>query len=325
MAEEESFEQKWRRLSAEIGETYDADVIIYSGEIESSTADQLIRIVKQKDRRKNVVLALATRGGSADAAFRMARCLRRYYSKFILFIYGMCKSAGTLVAIGADEIILSDFGEFGPLDVQLGKKDELFENMSGLNITQALDSLNTRTVEFFRESLIDLRTGSKGQISTKLAAEIASNLAIGAYEKIYSQIDPVQLGAIERAIHIASDYGNLLQSTNVKTHAIDRLVNRYPSHEFVIDLEEAQKLFNVVRVPSDVEEQLGECISHVLRDQTEKPFTDKLNILPEQKHESDSGKANTSTERTPQGGTKNHTATAGESEPPARPTPRAVK
>src|SRR5687767_8964123 len=141
MAEQqESYERKWKRLAGEVGAAYDADVIIYSGTIEDITADILIGIARQKNRRKNVVLMLASRGGSPDAAFRMARALKRYYKKFILFIYGRCKSAGTVVAIGADEIVISDFGEFGPLDVQIEKQDELFENVSGLNITQALTS-----------------------------------------------------------------------------------------------------------------------------------------------------------------------------------------
>jgi ClpP class serine protease len=217
MTENETWEQRWQRLSSEIGNTYEADVILYCGDIEDSTADNLTRITKQADRKPNVFLMLATRGGSPDAAYRIARSLQGQYEKFIIYIYGMCKSAGTLVSIGADEIILSDFGEFGPLDVQLGKKDELFESISGLNITQALNSLNTRALDFFKTILLDLRQASKGQISTKLASDISSSLTIGVYGTIYSQIDPVQLGSIERAINIASDYGNRLKSANVKT------------------------------------------------------------------------------------------------------------
>src|SRR5688500_17541360 len=221
MADSDDFFVKLRAAAKKVADTYDADLILLSGEIESGAADRLIRTCRAPDRRQNVVLILTTRGGSADAAYRIVRCLRRYYTKLYLFINGMCKSAGTLIAIGADELILSDFGEFGPLDVQLGKKDELFENMSGLNITQALTSLNTRTLEFFRSALMDLKVASRGQISTKLAAEIASSLASRTYAQIYSQIDPVQLGAIERAMNIASDYGQRLQTSNVKPQAID--------------------------------------------------------------------------------------------------------
>jgi hypothetical protein len=265
-------------LATTVSAAHDADVLLYSGGIEDDEADQLIRLCKRKNRRKNVFLVLTTRGGSPHAGFRIARCLQTHYTKVTLYIHGMCKSAGTLVAIGADEIILSDYGEFGPLDVQLDKKDELFENTSGLDITQALNSLNTRTLSFFRTALMDIRGGSRGQISTKLAAEIASKLAVGAYSHIYSQVDPIQLGSIERAVNIAHQYGNRLARNNLHERAIDKLVASYPSHGFVIDLQEAQKLFKNVRAPSEAEEQLGECISFLTRDEpTHEVVIDILN------------------------------------------------
>lgn len=289
-ASPEPLVSRYQRLARSIGTAHKADVILYSGEINDEGADNLIRISKDPKRADNVFLLLTTRGGSPDAAYRMARSLQRHYKKILLYIHGMCKSAGTLVAIGADELILSDFGEFGPLDAQLGKKDELFESHSGLNITQALTSLNTRIVDLFRESLIDLRSGSRGQLSTKLASEIASKLAIGAYESIYEQIDPVHLGSIERAIQIASDYGKrLARRDNLKPNALDRLVSGYPSHSFVIDIEEAGELFKNVRVPNDTEEELGECISFFTRDQNQQTVVYKLNASTEKENEPVSG------------------------------------
>ena len=275
----EVLEDKWKRLSNLVSKKYNADVILYSGEIENSIADQLIDLARHPDRKENIFLMLTTRGGSPDAAYRMTRCLKRQYKKITLYIYGICKSSGTLVSVGAHEIILSDFGEFGPLDIQLGKRDELFETVSGLNITQALNSLNTRAQDVFRSTLVDLKNGSRGQLSTKLAADIASNLAIGLYEKIYAQIDPAQLGSIERSINIASDYCKRLRTENVKLDTIDRLVSGYPSHNFVIDLEEAKTLFNCVRMPDDDEEELAKCISWVTRDPAEKAFVQKMNTI----------------------------------------------
>ena len=280
----ETFEEKLRRLANSIALENNADVFLYTGEIEDSRVDELIKLTKQPkpNRKENIILMLTTNGGSPDAAYRMARCLKRQYKKLILYIYGVCKSAGTLVSIGADEIILSDFGEFGPLDIQLGKKDELFETISGLNITQALASLDTRAQNVFRSTLIDLKSGSRGQLSTKLAAEIASNLATGLYEKIYAQIDPAHLGSIERSIQIASDYGTRLKTNNVKQGTIDKLVNGYSSHNFVIDIEEAKLLFENVRMPNDVEEELAGCLFHLTRDPAESSAVWKLNIIKEE-------------------------------------------
>ena len=50
---------------------------------------------------------------------------QRSYKKFIVLVSGYCKSAGTLVACGAHELVFSDAGEIGPIDIQMEKKDDL--------------------------------------------------------------------------------------------------------------------------------------------------------------------------------------------------------
>lgn len=71
------------------------------------------------------------------------------YERFTLFVSGLCKSAGTLVAVGAHELIMSDYGELGPLDVQMPKQDAVWEMQSGLTV---MSTLNTLT-ELFRSVL----------------------------------------------------------------------------------------------------------------------------------------------------------------------------
>jgi len=323
----ETHEEKYTRLANLVADKHNADVILYTGDIENVIVDQLIRLAKQEDCRENVVLMLTTNGGSPDAAYRMARCLQNQYKKFILYIYGVCKSAGTLVSVGAHEIILSDFGEFGPLDIQLGKRDELFEQVSGLNITQALNSLNTRAQNMFRSTLIDLKRVSRLQLSTKLAAEIASNLAIGLYAKIYAQIDPSQLGAIERSINIASDYGTRLKTKNVKQDTIDKLVSGYSSHGFVIDIKEAKTLFEVVLMSDKTEEELAACIDWVSRNPAQDPFVAKLNI-PQKDIKNEQSTIQDSSGTQP-GGDKNNQASSEARRPRHKPrtseTPKSVK
>ena len=58
-------------------------------------------------------LILTTQGGTPDAAYRIARCLRHHYSFLRLVVAAGCKSAGTLIAICADELAIGDMGELG--------------------------------------------------------------------------------------------------------------------------------------------------------------------------------------------------------------------
>lgn len=122
--------------SVAVADQLDADVYLYSGGIDRAGARQFVREVcgASSLKRSGCLLILGTRGGDADAAYKIARIIKHHYSKFTLLIPGLCKSAGSLIAIGADDLVIADDGELGPLDVQLGKRDELFEYSSGLDI-----------------------------------------------------------------------------------------------------------------------------------------------------------------------------------------------
>jgi membrane-bound ClpP family serine protease len=250
-------------LVEQLAEDHDAEVLLYSGEINCAGADRLIELCRRGNRRANVYLCLCTYGGHADAAFRMARALQRSYERFTVHIHGICKSAGTLITIGAHELLLSDFGELGPPDVQLEKDDELFgETISGLNVMQALNSLRDRAFEAFEKSLLELKIKSSGQMTTKSAADVATKLSIGLFAEIYRQIDPARLGEIDRAINIAYAYGERLSRTNgLRDEALATLVTGYPSHGFVIDREEAARLFPCVHEPTPP----GDTVASTLR------------------------------------------------------------
>src|SRR4051794_24007018 len=90
-----------------VSEKLDADIYLYSGMIDRDGAAKFIEIAEQHKHRTNGILILTTFGGTADAAYKIARHFKRIYEKFILYVFGPCKSAGTLLALGADEIVMS--------------------------------------------------------------------------------------------------------------------------------------------------------------------------------------------------------------------------
>lgn len=248
-----------------ISNNLQADVLIYSGKIESVGFDRLVEMTKEPTK-ENVLLILCTPGGDAHSAFRIARRLQEKYAHFYLYVYGYCKSAGTLIAIGSDSIIMSDYAEFGPLDVQLQEKDELWKFNSGLNVSEATRTLRFETIAFFRHTLIGLVAGDG--ISTKTAAQLATKLAIAFVTPVLSKIDPVRLGETERAIKIASAYGQRLICDRGNLSSPEKLallVQEYPDHGFVIDFKEAESIFKSVRKSDDDEEKMGIHLKEIIR------------------------------------------------------------
>ena len=247
-----------------LAEDADADVIFYHGDIERYADLRLIEMCAKNNRRSNVILILVTRGGDPHAAYRIAKYLQGKYEKFTLYVSGICKSAGTLVALGAHELVISDHGELGPLDIQMPKKDELIAKQSGLTVNYALNSLQTYAYRSFQEFFIRLEQLSSFTISLPTAARIATDLASGIYGPISGQIDPVHVGEASREMDIADHYGRRLleESSNFELKSIEKLQSDYPSHHFVIDRREAETLFKNVREPSELERELAEAIGY---------------------------------------------------------------
>lgn len=227
-----------------------ADILLLNSEISPESCESFISFTKQIRQSENITVILATNGGDADSAYRMARFLKKVYKKFTLYIYGYCKSSGTLFALGADEIVMGSRGEFGPLDVQVFSPDEFMQRSSGLSIYQSLESVAQKSFELFEEIFLSIRRRSGGVITTQTASDIACKMAIGLYSPITSQIDSSRIGELQRFLDIAIHYGIRLGASE---KIVRHLATQYPSHSFVIDRDEASQLFPCLRPPEEFE------------------------------------------------------------------------
>ncbi|MBA4377820.1 MAG: Clp protease ClpP [Gemmatimonas sp.] len=71
-------------------------------------------------------LILQTPGGSGEVAQDMVRIIRKKFSRFCVLVPGWAKSAGTIIAMGADEIVMSDESALGPIDAQIARNGNVF-------------------------------------------------------------------------------------------------------------------------------------------------------------------------------------------------------
>ncbi|MDO8769396.1 MAG: hypothetical protein Q7K57_11970 [Burkholderiaceae bacterium] len=257
------------------------DVITYSGEINVRGYSAVCDALKNKKSDK-ALLVLSTPGGDAHAGFRIARGLQHSYEKFDALVPRYCKSAGTLLIIGAAELYLDDMSELGPLDIQVKKSDEIIGRNSGLDILQAVNYLQNQAMGAFRGYLVEL-TRDAG-LSTKVASEICTRLTTGLFEPIFAQIDPMKLAEMQRATEIAFAYGNRLneKSGNLRIDGLATLVTSYPSHGFVIDRKEARNIFIKVHKPLGVLSELSRALHVEMEKNTSSVAPDvRLFTLPD--------------------------------------------
>src|SRR3989304_3310282 len=68
---------------------------------------------------RHVDLYLETPGGSGEAAEEIVRCLRSKFDQVSFLISGEAKSAGTIMVLSGDEILMTETGSLGPIDAQI--------------------------------------------------------------------------------------------------------------------------------------------------------------------------------------------------------------
>lgn len=234
------------------------DFVIIFGDLNVGVFTKWLQMFREhfikSPRKKNVTVLISTAGGSANDAFRMMRLLQNNYENISVVIIGSCYSAGTLFALGAHKILMSEGATLGPLDVQIRREDD-FARMSGESYRQALMDLSAIAQMVFRDNFINLKSRRDILLSTPTASKIASEMAIGIVSPIVSQIEPVKLGEMMRYQLIAESYGRRLMAGkyhgSVINKALLKLTSGYPSHGTVIDCKEAKNLGLAVE-PLDV-------------------------------------------------------------------------
>jgi ATP-dependent protease ClpP protease subunit len=195
-------------------------------------------LVMDCDQDSDIDLILQTPGGDADAAEKLVIMLRSRAKSFRLIVPERAKSAGTLMAMAADEIVMSISSELGPIDPQI-------------TINQPDGKVLNRPAQSFLDGLELIKkdvVSNNGQINA-------------AFFPLLSQLDPALLDYCTKTIERSKAFARkwlcnyMLKNDHAKAAAVaEKLadVRQYSSHGMVIDAAEAAKLgLNINQMPSD--------------------------------------------------------------------------
>ena len=89
--------------------------------IDIQDSEAILRALDLTDPTIPIDLVLHTPGGLVLAASQIARAIHRRPGKVTVFVPHYAMSGGTLIALAADEIVMSPHAVLGPVDPQLGQ------------------------------------------------------------------------------------------------------------------------------------------------------------------------------------------------------------
>lgn len=184
-------------------------------------------------------LLIETRGGSGASAYTIARTLRKRFKDIKTFVPHQALSAGTLIAVASDEIIMDISSNLGPFDAQVALPD--YGVISASRLKRGL----TLAEKYYQK---------RGVLNSK--------------EFVREKIDPVLYGLLEEAQRTGETYLKeiltLAHYPKKRAATIARkLVWEFPSHEFPITLERAKRL-GLRAVSSEKYPQLWEIMNEWL-------------------------------------------------------------
>jgi hypothetical protein len=201
-------------------------------------------------------------GGDPEAAYLIARELGRRFAKRTVFVPFYAKSAATLLSLVGDEIVLTSLGELGPIDLQVQepRPGELADFTSCLQRFKALEQLQRHALETFN-SVVSI--GLAQGMSLMDACQVGSDMTGKLMAPLYAQLSPERIGQSARHLEAAEQYAERLLrryrleiADDDRTSIIRMLGRGYPSHAFIVDLEELVDLGLTARLTDGEEERL---------------------------------------------------------------------
>jgi ClpP class serine protease len=89
--------------------------------IDVNDSEEVLRAIHMTDPDVPIDIVLHTPGGLVLAALQIARAVHKHKGKVTAVVPHHAMSGGTLIALAADEIVMSEDAVIGPVDPQLGQ------------------------------------------------------------------------------------------------------------------------------------------------------------------------------------------------------------
>jgi hypothetical protein len=219
----------------------------FSTQVASDALPFFKEILKGIDRTKKITLALYTNGGQLETPWPLVNLIREHCDEFEVVILDKALSAGTMIALGADKIVMGRYAHLSPIDPAANISD-------GTN----------QPKQFEIEDIIGYIDFVKEKIGVT-----EQNALCELMKELTKEITPTMLGSTNRTHALVRRLAKNLLSRHKKAvperqckEIIEHLTQKLFSHRHLINRNEAREIGfeDLIEFPDETNEKAIEAL-----------------------------------------------------------------
>ncbi len=197
----------------------------------------LYKQLKEIGYTPHLDLVLHSYGGAVDTPYKVVMLIREFCDKFSVIVPFVAKSAASMLALGADEVVMGPISELGPVD-------PLVKHPHYKDLWVPVQAVR-HCIEFAQSS-----------ISNSLEPEVTTSIV----SLLLDKLDPWLIGDYEKILKASYQYAEALLSRYMLKNAPERvkpvteaLTEGFFSHGYPLGRYEAKELgLNVVEADGEL-------------------------------------------------------------------------
>jgi hypothetical protein len=214
-----------RQIEGKLGEPFITYWNSPNGSICDTDVSGLYGILRNMGKVNSLSLFIKSDGGSGQASLRLVHLLRQFVTRLTALVPLECASAATMLALGADRILMGPLAHLSAVDTSL------------THDLSPMDRDNNRV----RVSQDEL------QRVVRLWQKEAAGEDSNPYESLFAHVHPLVIGAVDRSSALSTKLCVEILSYHLKDvkrakRISSTLNSEYPSHGYPITLREAWRI-----------------------------------------------------------------------------------
>jgi len=218
---------------------------LLSTQIASDILPYFKKILRKIDHTSKITLALYTNGGHLETPWPLVNLIREHCDEFEVVVLSKALSAGTMIALGADQIVLTRYAHLSPIDPAANIQDGN-NQMKHIEIEDVIGY-----VDFIKEKVGITEQTALADIMKELTREIAPTI-LGSTNRTHSLVRRLAKSLLHRrAVPLPER-----QSREIVEHLTQKLF----SHKHLISRCEAKDIGfdGIVDCPDSKDEKVIE-------------------------------------------------------------------